>query len=111
MERLVELETVEDDQQLVLLTAADVDFGCDVAAGRAGKPLDRPVEVIGRVRHLANLVPVQELPVVGLLLEKPEVARRDDDLVEKDRHRHEVETEAGDLSRLDGDIVNALRCE
>ena len=92
VERLIKLETVEDNQQLVLLTAADVDLGSDVAPGRARKAFDRPVEIIGGVRHLTDLLPVQELPMFGLLLEKPEVARGHDDLVEENRYWNEVES-------------------
>ncbi len=108
MEGLVELDAVEDNQQLVLLAAAHVDFGRDVSAGRTGQAFDGSVEIVGRVRHFADFLPVEELPALWLLVEKSKVARGDDDLVEKNGHRDQLEANARRPSLGDHHVVELL---
>lgn len=103
MERLVQLQSVEHHQDLVRVSAANVERCGDVGTGRAGQLLHGSVEVVGQMWDQPDLFRSESLSRLGLLGDDSRVARGDDDLLEKHRlrrSRNDEQQPAGPFANL-----------
>lgn len=101
VEGIVELESVEEDEDLFVFAAADRELGGEVARGDAGQARHRPVDILAEMRDCLNLLFRQRLPGMGFPTHDGEAARRHRHGAQLNRSGDEGDLNRGGLAGLD----------